>query len=65
MPSVMNAANEEAANSFLRGEVGFLEIYEIVEGAMQNHVPRPADLASVLETDAQTRQFVRNYIKTA
>ena len=63
MPSVMNAANEEAANSFLRGEVSFLRIPEIVELAMSQHQPKPASLETVLEADAQTRQFVRKNIE--
>lgn len=65
MPSVMNAANEEAANSFLRGEVSFLRIPELVEMAMANHKPQKAELATVLEADAQTRQFIRKNIETA
>ena len=65
MPCVMNAANEEAANSFLRGEVKFLQIPEIVEAAMENHKPQNAVLEAVLEADAHTRQFVRNYMGNA
>jgi len=64
MPAVMNAANEEAANSFLRDEVKFLQIPEIVAEAMEKHPPKKTNLASVLEADAQTRQFVRRYIQT-
>jgi 1-deoxy-D-xylulose-5-phosphate reductoisomerase len=62
MPCVMNAANEEAANSFLRGEVSFLQIPEIVEKAMNEHRALKADLQTVLAADAQTRQFVRRLI---
>ena len=65
MPCVMNAANEEAANSFLRGEVSFLQIPELVEKAMSQHQPVKADLEAVLAADAQTRQFVRSYIGAA
>jgi 1-deoxy-D-xylulose-5-phosphate reductoisomerase len=65
MACVMNAANEEAANSFLRGEVSFLRIPEIVELAMSQHRPEPATMQTVLEADAQTRQFVRKHIDTA
>lgn len=62
MPCAMNAANEEAANAFLRGDVEFLEIAQIVEKSMNAHTVVPATLESILETDAQTRAFVRNEI---
>jgi 1-deoxy-D-xylulose-5-phosphate reductoisomerase len=65
MPCAMNAANEEAANAFLRGEVSFLEIPEIVDRCMQAHSPKTAGLSSILETDAQTRAFVRKLIEKA
>ncbi len=64
MPAVMNAANEEAANAFLGGEIGFLQIPEIVSEAMEKHRQQAANLDAVLAADAQTRQFVRNYIET-
>ena len=65
MPCAMNAANEEAANAFLAGEVRFLQIPEIVEQAMQAHCSVDANLDSVLAADAQTRQFVRKNIESA
>ncbi len=65
MPCAMNAANEEAANAFLRGEIRFLQIPEIVKNAMEAHRTEPADLQSVLAADAQTRQFVRKNIEAA
>jgi 1-deoxy-D-xylulose-5-phosphate reductoisomerase len=64
MPCCMNAANEEAANAFLRGEVRFLQIPEIVEQAMQDHRPMDASLDNILETDAQARLFVRRVIES-
>jgi len=65
MPCAMNAANEEAANAFLRGEIRFLQIPEIVKNAMAEHQTEPADLEAVLAADAQTRQFVRKNIEAA
>jgi 1-deoxy-D-xylulose 5-phosphate reductoisomerase len=62
MPCAMNAANEEAANAFLRGDVQFLQIPELVDKAMQAHHSKAASLESVLETDAQTRQFIRKVV---
>lgn len=37
MPTVFNAANEVAVSKFLAGEISFLQIYEIIEKAMDNH----------------------------
>jgi 1-deoxy-D-xylulose-5-phosphate reductoisomerase len=62
MPSAMNAANEEAANAFLRGEVKFLQIPEIVERSMTQHHVQGASLENILATDAETREFVRKLI---
>jgi 1-deoxy-D-xylulose-5-phosphate reductoisomerase len=64
MPCAMNAANEEAANAFLRGEVGFLEIPQIVKEAMSAHQPIEATLENLLGTDAQVREFARNLMRT-
>ena len=59
-PCAISGANEEAVTLFLSGKIGFLEIGELVRGAM-NTVPR-ADVYSledVLQTDAQARAYVR------
>ena len=59
-PCAISGANEEAVALFLSGKIGFLEIGELVRGAM-NTVPR-ADVYSledVLQTDAQVRAYVR------
>ncbi|MEZ0325026.1 MAG: 1-deoxy-D-xylulose-5-phosphate reductoisomerase [Fimbriimonas sp.] len=62
MPCALNAANEEAANAFLRGEVKFLQILEIVEESMASHATQTASLDNLLATDAETRAFVRSRI---
>ena len=56
MPCVMNAANEVAVQRFLSGEIGFLDIADVVEHAMQT-APFVADpsLADLLATDAEIR----------
>lgn len=38
MPTVYNAANEMAVAMFLEGRIGFLDIYEIIQEAMNKHV---------------------------
>ena len=37
MPTVFNAANEKAVALFLNRKIGFLDIYEIIETAMNEH----------------------------
>lgn len=59
MPAAMNAANEEAANAFLRGEVSFLGIAATVETAIERHDPHECTLDGVLETDAWARRIAR------
>ena len=59
---VMNGANEEAVAMYLRDEIGFYDIYELVSGAM-NAIPFIADptLEEILACDAAARQYVRDH----
>ncbi|MCH7728409.1 MAG: hypothetical protein IH991_18315 [Planctomycetes bacterium] len=59
MPCAMNAANEIAANAFLNGQCGFLQIADIVEEVMVKHAPGPAELDNLLETDDWARGAAR------
>ncbi len=63
VPAVMNGANEVAVAAFLKGEIGFLRIAELVEGAM-NTVPfkEITCLEDVLEADAAARETVLRLI---
>lgn len=63
-PCAMNASNEEAANSFLRGEISFLEILDMVEQTVVAHQAETPTLDALLQTDVQARAFVRNLIGT-
>lgn len=55
MPCVMNAANEAAANAFLPGRCGFLEIVNTVRHVMENHEATSVSLESLLEADRWAR----------
>lgn len=60
MPAVFNAANEEAVDMFLKGKIKFLEIYDIIEWAMDNHNTQPAhDLEIIKKADRDTREGVK------
>ncbi len=37
LPCVFNAANEVAVNAFLRGQIKFLQIYDVIENALESH----------------------------
>lgn len=60
MPTVFNAANEMAVGLFLEERIGFLQIYEMIEGAMCAHrlISSP-DLDQILETQRETEAFIR------
>ena len=57
MPCVMNAANEVAVQQFLDGRIGFLDIANHVEHAMQeaHYIANPT-LDDLIETDKTVRQ---------
>ena len=59
MPTVFNAANEEAVALFLDHKIGFLDIYRIIEGAMNRHrtIENP-DLGQILGVEAETRRRI-------
>ena len=56
MPCVMNAANEVAVQRFIDGQIGFLDIADFVESAMQSapFIANPT-LDDLLETDKEIR----------
>ncbi len=56
MPCVMNAANEVAVQQFIDGKIGFLDIADQVEAAMQHaHFIANPTLDDLFETDKNTR----------
>lgn len=62
-PCIANGANEEANALFRQGRIGFLEIADLVESALQT-VPGKADytLQDVFDADAAARACVRAHI---
>lgn len=65
MPVVFNAANEVAVELFMKEKIKFLEIYDVIEKAMDNHVPvEIKNLEIILKVDEETRKWVyKNYGK--
>lgn len=64
MPTVLNAADETAVELFLKGRIGFIDIADMIEKAMQAHVPLSDPfLDEIYSVDVQTRRFVNNLAK--
>ena len=62
LPAVFNAADEAAVEGFLAGKIPFLQIFELVERAMREHTPEPADdWERLLGVDRQTRERVTSW----
>lgn len=59
MATVFNAANERAVAKFLKEEIRFLDIYEIIGEAMARHriCPNPG-LDEILETEQMTYEWI-------
>lgn len=65
MPAVLNGANEAAVGAFLDGKIGFLDIAELVSGAMENHKVNKADSIDViLDADRWAREYVTSKMHT-
>ena len=59
MPTVFNAANEAAVKLFTGGTIRFLQIYDVIEAAMQAHTPLAnPSLDDILETEKETHLMI-------
>ncbi len=57
LPAVLNAANEEAVNAFLKERIKFLDIGKVIRKTMDAYRPNePKTLEHVLEADAWARK---------
>lgn len=61
LPTVFNAANELAVSMFLKGEIKYLEIMEIIEDGMRAHknIANPT-LEEILEVEEATYDRIRS-----
>ncbi len=64
MPTVYNAANERAVALFLNREISFLEIYDLIQGAMEGHkvVPNPS-VDEILNAEAEAYEYINAHRK--
>lgn len=64
LPCIMNAANEVAVEAFLQGQAGFLDIYTLIEKAMDaGEVVYQPDLEQLLAADQWARSFTRDRLR--
>lgn len=65
MPTVFNAANERAVALFLDKKISFLTIYDLIQGAMENHkVVENPSVEQILEAEAEAHAFVESHRRT-
>ena len=59
MPCILNAANEVVVAAFLQDKIGFLEMSDVIENAMQtmNFIASPS-YEDLVETDKETRKKI-------
>ncbi len=63
-PCVLNAADEEAVDEFLKGNISFTSIYKVVEKVLTRHkIIKQPSLGEILEADAQARHEARAIIR--
>ena len=61
-PCAVNGANEEAVALFLEGKIKFLDIGDLVNGALDAYSDRIAmTLDDILEVDNLAREYVKTH----
>ena len=62
MPTVLNAANECAVARFLRKDIKFLQIYDMIEACMKAHkvIDNPS-LEEILETEKWVYEYIDSH----
>ena len=64
VPCVLNAANEIAVAAFLKDEIGFLAMSDLIEKTMDtvDFIAQPS-IEDYIKTDELTREIARNFLK--
>lgn len=66
LPAAMNAANEVAVAAFLRGELKFHQIPEVIQQVMEEHrVNTLPSLNDIIDTDLASRELAKVFIERA
>lgn len=62
-PAVLNAADEEAVEAFLKGSIGFLDICRVVEQVLDGHIGiQEPTLEEILDADGWARRRAREIV---
>ena len=65
-PAVFNAANEVAVDAFLKGQISFLGISDLIEHTLNAISPRePSSLDDLLAADSEARAIAREFLPGA
>jgi 1-deoxy-D-xylulose-5-phosphate reductoisomerase len=63
-PAVLNAADEEAVEAFLKNRIDFLSIYKVVEKVVLRHkIIKNPSLQEILQADAWARHEAKNILE--
>lgn len=63
MPTIFNAANEEAVRLFMQDKIEFLDIYDLIGEAMEHHhVIADPSLDEILAAEQEAREFVASKV---
>ncbi len=65
LPCTFNAANEVAVNAFLRGQIKFLNIYDVIEETVIRSDAFISTFENLLEADRAARALAEQYIELA
>ena len=61
--TVLNAANEVVVDAFLRGKIGYLQIAQLIESALEQvSLEETTTLQQIVEKDHEARRFVLEQI---
>ena len=62
LPTVFNAANEYAVARFLKGEISFLEIYEMIKSCLAAHTKlENPTVEEILETQKWVDEYILSH----
>jgi 1-deoxy-D-xylulose-5-phosphate reductoisomerase len=63
LPSVLNAADEEAVEALLKGRIIFSELYKVIEKVVMKHkIIKNPNLTGIMEADRWAREHTRKVI---
>ena len=63
-PAIMNAANEVAVAAFLNGQIGFLDIANVVSSTLDGYSPNaPHSLEHLFSIDAAARSYAKSLME--